>query len=111
MSVYAPIKLCQAVLTASDATYYTVPGSTSVIIKEITLVNTTATSATVTISIVPSAGSPAVGNRLFEQVPVSPYTTVIISDLSEVLPTGEFLSAKASAATTITMRASGVTVV
>jgi hypothetical protein len=111
VAVYAPVKLFQAVLTTSDVVLYTVAAATTVILKEIILTNTTATNATVSISIVPAAGSAAVGNRIFEQVPVAAYTTVIISDLSEVMPTDEDITAKSSAATTITMRASGVTIV
>lgn len=110
MAVYTPIKLCQAVLTAADVTYYTVPGATSVIVKEIVLTNTTVVNVTVSVSLVPSAGSAGVGNRILEQVPVAALTTVVLSDFSEVMPTGEFISAKASAATSITMRASGVTI-
>jgi hypothetical protein len=110
VATFTPVKLTQAVLTTSDVTLYTVPGATSIILKEIILTNTTAASATVSISIVPSAGSAGVSNRIFEQVAVPAFTSVIIGDVAEVMPTGEFISAKSSAATTITIRASGVTI-
>lgn len=110
MAVYTGIRLAQVVLTTADATLYTVPASTSVIVKQIILTNTTATNATVSVSLVPSGGTAGVGNRIVEQITV-PAFGVTILDINQIIPTGAFLAAKASAATTVTLTASGVTVV
>jgi hypothetical protein len=48
-------RLCgPSMLTASTATYYTVPSSTTTIVKQILLTNTTASSKTVTVRLLPS---------------------------------------------------------
>jgi hypothetical protein len=112
-ATYTPIKMCQAVLTAADVTYYTSPAAapvTSTIIKQIVLSNTTAVNVTVTINTPAVSIAPLPANSVFTQVPVAAFTTVLI-DMSAVLSPGDYLSAKCSAATSITMRASGVTIV
>jgi hypothetical protein len=106
---YTPVKLFLAVLTASDVAYYTVPADSAIIVKEIVLTNTTATNATASISFVPYGGAAGLSNRIFEQAPIPAFTTVVFG-LSTVMPVGEFVAAKASAATTLTMRVSAVAV-
>lgn len=104
-----PKRLASAQLTAAAVTYYTAPASTRTIVKQIILTNVTASTATVSISFVNSGGSQGTTNRIVEQVSVPAYGIVTI-DLSQVLETGDFISALASAATTINMRVSGVEV-
>jgi hypothetical protein len=105
------LKLAQAVLTTSDVSLYVVPTGTTIKLTEIVLTNTTASGVTVSISLVPSGGTAGVTNRIFEQVPVAAYSTILIGDLGEVMPTGEFLAAKASVAASVNLRANGEIVI
>ena len=105
-----PRRLSSAQLTTSAVTYYTAPASTRTIVKQIILTNVTATNATVSISMVNSGGSAGTTNRIVEQLTVPAYGVVTI-DVSQVLETGDFISALASAATTVNIRISGVEVV
>lgn len=110
MAVLTQKKLALAVLTTADVTLYTVPAATQVIVKQIILTNTTSTNQTASVSFVPSGAAAGVANRIVEQLAV-PALGVVFIDVSQVLETGEFIAARASAATSITLRASGVTVV
>ena len=101
-----PLQLGQAVATTSAATLYTVPGSTRTYLKNIDIVNTSATSASFDIYLVPSAGTAGVGNALFYQQTVAAKTNVQWSGL-QVLSAGATIQIKASATTTFTITASG----
>lgn len=105
-----PKRLASAQLTAAAVTYYTAPASTRTIVKQIVLTNVTGTLATVSISFVNSGGTQGPTNRIVELLQV-PANGVVTIDLSQVLETGDFISALASVATAINMRISGVEVV
>lgn len=94
-------------LTAALATYYTVPASTTTIIKEIFICNTDTAARTFTANIVPSAGAAAVANQIFDALALQAGETKIYS-LSSVLPAGSFLQALASVAAVVSMNVSGV---
>ena len=56
-STITPVKLGQTAITTSATTLYTTPASTRSLVKEIDVVNTTASSATFDVYLVPSAGT------------------------------------------------------
>ena len=59
------IKLGQAEITTSFTTIYTTPATTRTYVKDINICNTTATSLTVSVYLVPSGGTAGTGNALF----------------------------------------------
>lgn len=96
-------------LTASEVTQYTVPGATTTIVKQIIINNNSAVSVNVGISVVPSGGTATEANRIFGTVAV-PAGDVITIDLSLVMPTGAFISAKASIGSDVNIHISGIEV-
>ena len=66
-------------LTASTAVYYTTPISTTTIVKQIILTNTTATSKTVTIRLKPANVTEANTHDIFSSVTVNANETVSFS--------------------------------
>lgn len=110
MSIYTPKQLCAtSQLTTSATTYYTVPASTTAIIKQILLSNATSTDASATVHFVPSAGSASTSNKTFAEVVISANTTQVI-DLSSVLPTGSTIRLLSGTASAINVHISGVEV-
>lgn len=111
MTTYSVKKLFNPVaLTTSPTTYYTVPASTKTMVKQIVLVNTSAAQATASVYFVPSGGSAGNSNLIVPAVTVAPNQMQIV-DLGQALSTGDFISASASAGTSITIHASGFEVV
>lgn len=96
--VVTPKKLAQAAISATPTvdTLYTVPGSTSTMVKDIDLANTTAASITVTLYLVPSAGTPGAGNVLLPSIPV-PANGIQQWSGTQVLNAGDMIQATASA--------------
>lgn len=93
-------------LGTSSATLYTVPASTSVILKEILLVNTTTTAESVTLTI---------GGTTFFYVSVPGYaagstSNQVVVALSTVLNTSDVLAGLAGAASAVNITISGVTI-
>jgi hypothetical protein len=96
-------------LTASAVTQYTVPASTTSILKEIEICNTDAAVRTFTVYVIPAAGSASVANTILNAVSIQPNDTKVIS-LSRVMPTGSFIQAKADAGAVVSFNASGIEV-
>ena len=98
--------------TAPSATtetiVYTCPASptTSTIIKQIIVCNTSASAATFNMSLVPSGGSAGTANRLFSSVPIAGNETIFL-DVSQSMVSGDFVSFNNSAAN-ITVTISGI---
>jgi hypothetical protein len=103
---YTPARLYQGQAPATETTLYTAGGGT--ILKEIVAVNTTGGSVALSLSLVPSGGTAGAANRLFYQLALSAGQTSVI-DLSQVMATGDFLSALAASASAVTLTISGVT--
>jgi hypothetical protein len=100
-------RLAQTQPGTSYATAYTVPASTSTIVREVVACNTTASSVVLDVSLVASGGTAGVTNNVIAQHTLQPYQTVIYT-FSQVLATGGFVSAKAGTASAITLTVSGV---
>lgn len=96
-------------LTANtDTTIYTCPTAqtTTTLVKQIVVTNTAASATVFWISLVPSGASVSASNRLFNNVTINANETIIL-DVSQVMTSGDFLSAKATAAG-VNITASGV---
>lgn len=110
MAVYTPKKMYVGQPGTSAGTLYTTPASTTAIVKNILMCNTTASDATVTISFVASGGSANASNRIFSTYTISANKTDTL-DCSAVLSTGDFISALQGTSSAITLHISGVEVV
>jgi hypothetical protein len=106
---YTPKRLYIGQPGTAISTLYTVPASTKTIVKNITLTNTTASDATVTVNFVPSGGIAGVANRIISTHTVTANNTTII-DLSAVLETGDTIQALQGTANAVTVYISGVEV-
>lgn len=105
MAINTPTKLSQTALTTTLTTLlYTVPASTSTIIKEIVLCNTSSSSADVTISY--GDGS-AVKNMLLDALSFNAGETKFIT-LSTVLNATDIISGGASTGAVVSATISGV---
>ena len=100
-----PIQLGQAAITASYATIYTTPASTSTYLKDMDVCNTTTATVTLYISIVPSAGSASASNALFFNVTIPGGATMQWSG-TQLMLAGSTLQVKGST-TGLTITASG----
>lgn len=96
-------------LPSTASVLYTVPPSTSAVIKQILLGNTTATDLTATIHFVGNTESPVTANSIFPEIIITANNTVSI-DISSVLPFGASIHGKASASSSINIHVSGVEV-
>lgn len=90
-------------LTASAATVYTTPGSTTTIVRNIHVVNVDTVPRTFTLSV----GADASGTRLYSAFMLSPGQTMVWTGFL-VLAAAEVLQAYASAATAVNLTISGV---
>lgn len=109
-TVLNPINLFRGHLANSVATLYTVPtGSTSfTIVKEILLCNTTNTAREVTFYTLESGGSVADDRKIFTNVNIDAYSTVILEMSTVLNGAGATLRGFASAASAISATVSGV---
>lgn len=93
----------------TETTIYTCPTNqtTTTLVKQIIVCNTSSASAcTFDLSLVPSGGSASTSNRVFAGVTI-PTNETVIFDLSQVMASGDFLSARLSTAVT-TITVSGI---
>ena len=78
------------------------------IIDKFTATNTTAGNVTISVNIVPSAGAAGADNLIVDTRSIAPDETYTFPELiGHVLESGMFISTIASAATSLTIRASG----
>lgn len=95
-------------LTSTLVTYYTVATSVSnATAKQLIVCNTDTVSRTFTYNVIPQGGSASVANTLFNSVTIQPNETKIFG-LTDVMPTGTFIQAKASADNVVSMTVSGM---
>lgn len=93
-------------LTASSATYYTVPASTTTIVKQIILTNTTASAKTVTVRLYTSGTE----NNTFDilsAVAIAANETITFN-CSMVMAATETIKALASSATSVNITIFGI---
>lgn len=95
-------------LTASAATYYTVPANTITTISACTLTNTTAGAVTATVYLVPSGGSAGVTNCILSARVIAAGESYNVGPaIGQSMAAGGLLQALAGSATAITLVASG----
>lgn len=93
----------------SQTTVYTAPISTQTRIDAISVTNNDTVVRTISINIVPSGGSASAANRTTNAQAIFPgQTWVSPNEAGQVLNAGDFISMIASAATALTVTASGV---
>jgi hypothetical protein len=100
--LHAPVQLGNSVTTQ-----YTVPGSTTTIVKQIALCNTSANNRTVDVHLVPNGGTAGVANAVIYNVVVDATSTTFVN-MSAVMDTGDFIAAKAQVASAVTMHSFGI---
>ena len=71
-----PVKLAQAAMTNAYATVYTTPVGTRTFVKDITIVNTTASPIGIYVSLVPSGSNASANNAVFYNNSLPGNTTV-----------------------------------
>lgn len=88
-----------ALTAATDTTIYTCPTNqtTTTLVKQIIVTNTSASATVFFISLVPSGASVSTANRIFNSVSIASNETIIL-DVSQVMTSGDFLSARATLA-------------
>jgi hypothetical protein len=106
---YTPKRLYIGQPGTTESTLYTVPTGKKVIIKDITICNTSSTDATISLSIVPSGNTAAASNRILASLKVTANSTVDIT-LSQVMNEGDFISGLQATAGALTVLISGVEV-
>ena len=104
MSV-TPKTITAAQVAATATTYYTAPANTRSLIKKLTFTNTTAGALTVTVYLVPSAGTASATNTLVSARSIGAGETYVCFEAQgQVLQAGGLLQALASAATSISIQ-------
>lgn len=87
---------------------YTAPVGTRTIIDKFTATNTSGATATLTVNIVTNAGAAGDSNTIIKAKALNAGETYSFPELvGQILAAGDFISTTASAATSITIRASG----
>jgi hypothetical protein len=100
---FAPV----TTLGTSASTLYTATAPvTNAVVKQLLISNYGASSAAVTVYLVPSGGTPGTGNVVVPAVAISANSTITL-DITQVLNTGGFISALASTSSAINIMISG----
>jgi hypothetical protein len=98
-------------LTGTVAVYFTCPANTTARIDRAIFSNPTGGALTITAYLVPSAGSPTTANQVINAQSIGAGAVYVSPELSgQVLLAGGTLQAFASAATSIVLSASGLTI-
>ena len=91
----------------SQTTQYTAVNCKAIIDK-FTITNTSASNVTMSVNLVTSGGSPGASNLIMDTRAIAPDETYTCPELvGQALESGSFISTIASAATSLTIRASG----
>jgi hypothetical protein len=91
-----PIQIAQHAMTTSYATIYTVPTSARTFVKDIDIMNTTAASVNVYVSLVASGGTAGTSNALIYQMAIPAYTLFQWAG-SQIIDAASTIQVKASA--------------
>lgn len=91
-----PSQLAQAAMTTSYATVYTVPVNTRTFVKDVTIINTTASPINIYVSLVPPAGTAGTSNAIFYGNALPGNTTVEWCG-AQIINAGATIQVKASA--------------
>lgn len=91
--------------TTAETTIYTVAANSAVKLAQGTLCNTSAGSANISVSLVPSGGTAGASNRVLAALPLAAGDTLPLGDLigGHMLGPGDFISALADTANAVTV--------
>ena len=95
------------VLSASNSTIYTVPASTTTVVKIIWITNTTASDVTIELWNVPNSGSAADGNKLMDGVTIPANDFMQVSTYLAMETAGDTIQAKGSTNVALTINLYG----
>lgn len=96
-------------LPSAVAIQYTCPASMQIIVRHVVFCNTTAGATTVTGYIVPNGGSVTDAAKILDAFSIAGHTAYTSPELSGVvLKSGDTIQCFASAATSVSMNASGI---
>lgn len=99
-------------LATTAATLYTAPANTTAQIQDVTVCNTSTAAATVTFYVVETGGAANAASTVLKTKAIGVSETVTLSDLTGVvLEAGDTLRGLASAATAVSVQASGIEIV
>lgn len=99
-------------LATSASAAYTAPVNTTTILKKVTITNTSASAATVTLYVVTSAGTPGAANTVTSAKAIAAGATYEAYEVeNHVLAAGDSLQALASAASALSLKVSGIEIV
>jgi hypothetical protein len=102
-SLFTPLQAANA-----ETTQYTTPAATRTILDKFTGTNTTAGAVTLTVKLVQNGGAASASNTIVSAKSLAAGECYTFPEIvGHVLNPGDFLSTLASAATSITIRASG----
>lgn len=108
MAVNARCLYEAAYLTNADVTLYTAPASVRTILDKVTITNVTAGAVTATIRVVASGGTAGASNTIVYTKSLAAGETYTCPEaVGQTLNAGDFVSALASANTSIVIRISG----
>ena len=97
-----PKVLVSQQLANSETTQYTCPSSSAVRIATATLCNTSSSAVTVSVSLVKTGGSAGSSNRVLTSYSIAAYDSISLTEIyGAMLGPGDFISAIASAATSV----------
>lgn len=99
-------------LATTSSTLYTAPANTTSQIQDVTVCNTSTGAKTVTFYVVENGGSAADATTVIDTKSIAANETKTLSDLTGfVLEAGDTLRGLASAATSVSVQASGIEIV
>jgi hypothetical protein len=107
MVAYTPVRMAQASLANAAAVVYTVPAGQSAIVKQVIVANTTTVTVAAFVRLVAAGGVGAATNDIVSNVDI-PAKSVLVFDLSQVLPVGGTVVAYASVASVLVATISGL---
>jgi hypothetical protein len=99
-------------LATTASVLYTAPANTTAQVQDVTICNTSTAAKTVSFYVVENGGSVAAATTVIDAKPVGVDQTMTLSDLTGfVLEAGDTLRGLASAATSVSVQASGIEIV
>lgn len=108
MTVTAKVLIASKQAESILTTQYTSPTSTKTIIDKFTATNTTASPKTISVHLVPNAGSANSTNLIVDEKALAENETYTFPELvGHTLEAGSFISTIVSASTSVTIRSSG----
>lgn len=96
MATITPIKIAQGAIGTTLSTFYTVPASSTLLVKDFDICNTTAATITITMYLVPSGGTAGSSNMIVPAYSL-PANAMMQWAGTQVLNAGDFIQIVASA--------------